>query len=81
MIMKVIDTLRGFFRRQLSADSPRRIIVTVVLVAGSVWLVRTVYHEWHIMRLVSVMTQALQQQWQQQHQDTRQPAREDDARA
>ena len=77
----MIDMLRGFFKRQLSADSPRRIIVTVALVVGTVWLVRTVTHEWHIMRLVSVMTQALQQQWQQQHQDIRQPAREDDARA
>ncbi len=71
----------GFFKSQLSASSPRRIIVTVVLVAGSFWLVRTVYHEWKIMRVVSVITQELQQVWQQPNQDTRQPAGENDTRA
>lgn len=80
MIMKVIDTLRGFFRRQLSVDSPRRILVTVALVAGGFWLVRTVYQEWQIMRVVSVITQELQQIWQQP-QNVWQPVGDDDTRA
>lgn len=81
MIMKMLDRFRNFFKRQLSVDSPRRIIVTVALVAGSFWLARTLYHEWQIMRVVSVITQELQQIWQQPHRNTRQPVGEDDARA
>lgn len=70
-----------FFKSQLSADSPRRIIVTVALVAGSFWLVRTAYYEWKIMRVVSVIAQELQQVWQQPNQNIRQPAGENDTRA
>lgn len=80
MTMKILDKLRDFFRHQLSASSQRRIIVTVVLVAGSFWLVRTAYHEWQIMRVVSVITQELQQIWQQP-QNARQPVGEDETRA
>ncbi len=71
----------GFFKSQLSADSPRRIIVTVALVAGSFWLARTLYREWQIMRVVSVITQELQQIWQQPNRGSGQSVDEEDTRA
>ncbi len=57
LIMKVAGSLKDWFKRQMTAESPRRILLTVVLVVGSFWLTKTVYTEWKLMRVVSVITE------------------------
>lgn len=34
--------------------------MTVLLLVGLAWLVRTAYTEWHIMRVVTILTDQLQ---------------------
>lgn len=59
--MKIFKGLNSWFKRQLSAESPRRILLTVALVAGSAWLTKTLYQEWQLMRVVSVIAEHIRE--------------------
>jgi hypothetical protein len=57
--MKILNLFKELVKNQLSAKSLPRVVSAVVLVLGSFWLVKTVYTEWQVMRIVSVISEAI----------------------